>query len=57
MKTYKLQVTLSVTGIPFWITIEADSDWEARTKAYAENPRYYILCCKEWDGEENSYFN
>ena len=54
---YKLQITLHYTDNPWWITIQASSDGEARTKAYCENPRYQILCCKEWDGVEGSYFN
>lgn len=55
---YKLQVTIHHTDNPWWITIEGcTSDTEARTKAYSENPQYQILCCKEWDGEEGSYYN
>jgi hypothetical protein len=54
---YKLQVTFSHTDHPWWITVHASSDSEARSKAYEQNPRYQILCCKEWDGEEGSYYN
>ena len=58
LRDYKLQVTFHHTDNPWWISISgANSDTHARNMAYAQNPRYQILCCKPLVEEDDSYFN
>ena len=47
MKTFKLQITIGVTGKPFWVEIQATSATAAQSQYWASNPTHFIVWTKE----------
>jgi len=43
MKTFKLQITIGITGEPFWVEIQALSATEAQSIYWTSNPTHFII--------------